>query len=179
MTTYIIKCEEYYKIGRTKNLKKRLSTYKTHNPIVKLIKTFDGDYEKSLHKHFKKHRIDKREWFRLTEEDIENINISDFQSCENEVIRKKAQCYRIPNEIISYLKRNYPSMDEVDSLIIDKNLYLQEDYPNIHKFLDSLFKSNVICFFVTGEPHYDGLTHRVVLLEDNHLKNYLQRSNIV
>lgn len=48
MITYIIKSGEYYTIGKTKNLEKRLKTYRTHNPIIEVVKVFDGDFEKDL-----------------------------------------------------------------------------------------------------------------------------------
>lgn len=74
---YIIECNQYYKIGKTKNIKSRLWTIQADTPYeINLIynKEFP-DYhtiEKELHKKFK-HIHHKGEWFKLTNEDINYI----------------------------------------------------------------------------------------------------------
>lgn len=78
MITYIIKSGKYYTIGRTKNLEERLKTYRTHNPDFEIMRVFDGDYERSLHEHFKEYRIDRREWFILSKNQIDVIDINKF-----------------------------------------------------------------------------------------------------
>lgn len=71
---YIIQSWEYYKIWRTKNIKKRKNKYITENPNeIIILHSYEHDNiiaeEKRLHKKFsdKKHN---REWFSLSEEDI-------------------------------------------------------------------------------------------------------------
>lgn len=65
-----------YKIGRAKNLKTRIQSYKSYLPYFKLIKTVRVEnhesYEKELHTRFADKRI-TREWFKLTQEDIDTI----------------------------------------------------------------------------------------------------------
>lgn len=56
------------KIGFTKNLKKRLSTYYTHNGLYEVVKVlkgkeFDWECEQILHSHFANKRYDRREFF--------------------------------------------------------------------------------------------------------------------
>ncbi len=71
--TYIIKTNDLYKIGKAKNVESRLHSFKCGNPYIEHVKTIDGNYEAYLHKHYKDKRI-TGEWFRLTEEDIANID---------------------------------------------------------------------------------------------------------
>lgn len=72
MYTYIIESQGLYKIGRAKNVEKRINQYRTHNPLFKVVKVINGDYERLLHKIF----WDKRshlEWYNLTQEEILTI----------------------------------------------------------------------------------------------------------
>jgi hypothetical protein len=72
MLTYLIKSGENYKIGKTKNLKSRLSVYKTHNIQTELILFIETDCEYYLHNKFKDKHI-SGEWFSLNEADINSI----------------------------------------------------------------------------------------------------------
>lgn len=78
MITYILKSQGIFNIGHTQNLEKRLKTYKTHCPYFELVRIFEGDYEHILHRHFQKFRRGTEEWFFLTDEQVENIDISQF-----------------------------------------------------------------------------------------------------
>lgn len=71
--TYLIldKATKLYKIGKTKDIKKRLSTLSTSNLNLELILTTELE-EKLLHRIFKHKRVQK-EWFILSEEDIYSI----------------------------------------------------------------------------------------------------------
>lgn len=74
---YVIKCEKYYKIGRTTNLKSRFSYIGVQIPfdieIVHSIKCKDMlKTEELFHQLFKDKRI-QGEWFNLTKEDINFI----------------------------------------------------------------------------------------------------------
>jgi len=66
---YLIKSNGFYKIGYTnglESLKKRMGSYKTHNPSYKLIGLSNGDKkkEKELHKLHKDYRVNNHsEWF--------------------------------------------------------------------------------------------------------------------
>lgn len=73
MYTYIIKSHDLHKIGKAKDVKKRMKEFSTGNPSIELIKTIDGDYESYLHKNYKDKRV-VGEWFKLTNEDINNID---------------------------------------------------------------------------------------------------------
>lgn len=69
MKTYILRCQDWYKIGKTSNLKRRLLDYDTHNPDYELIYLMNFDCEQFLHVHFanKRHKL---EWYNLDKEDI-------------------------------------------------------------------------------------------------------------
>lgn len=71
--TYIaVGYENYYKIGKTINEIKRISSLKTSNPDIEYIIIIGCDVEKELHNAFSHKRI-TGEWFNLTKTDLENI----------------------------------------------------------------------------------------------------------
>lgn len=66
------------KIGFTKNLKRRLSTYYTHNGLYEVVKVlkgkeFDWECEQILHSYFADKRYDRREFFIKDEELMKTI----------------------------------------------------------------------------------------------------------
>lgn len=74
---YLLKCNEFYKIGIATGLESRVSSIQTGNPYeVELIwaaKLMDAiETEKALHQRFAGERT-FREWFKLDEEDIAYI----------------------------------------------------------------------------------------------------------
>ena len=62
---YVIKSGKNTKIGYTKNIDKRIKSFKTHNPNFQLISIYDGgrELEKDLHKGLSPFRIKGTEWF--------------------------------------------------------------------------------------------------------------------
>ena len=77
---YVFKLKgyDYYKIGITINVKKRLKDIDRINPFgVEYIKSYETLYDKgvegNLHNHFKDKWI-KGEWFELTEDDVNSID---------------------------------------------------------------------------------------------------------
>lgn len=71
--TYIIESQKFYKIGKTKNISRRLVTFDTQNPIFKLIRLYDSDFEIILHRIFADKRF-KLEWFKLSKKDLQFID---------------------------------------------------------------------------------------------------------
>ena len=78
---YIIKelCKDNYKIGITKNLKRRLTQLQCGNPDILLINccyttTNDRLYEKHLHSISEKFNI-RNEWFKFDKEEINNLKV--------------------------------------------------------------------------------------------------------
>ena len=76
---YIVAIQEsnLYKIGVTKDLKKRLSQLQTSNPYEFYLINFfitnrSKELEKLLHEKFKKYNY-KREWFKLEEKEISEV----------------------------------------------------------------------------------------------------------
>lgn len=75
---YLLKSKNLYKIGRAKNPKSRIRTYRTENPFgIKVIlqKKVD-DYikvENMLLKKFKEKLVNGKEWFKLNNKDIKEI----------------------------------------------------------------------------------------------------------
>lgn len=66
--TYLMYDGKYFKIGKTRNIKKRLLSIKTNNPDIKLLCLADYDCENYLHSKYKKYRH-KGEWFLFKKED--------------------------------------------------------------------------------------------------------------
>lgn len=69
---YLIEQDNFYKIGYTSNLERRLKEYSTHNINFKLIDIIEGDksFEDLLHKKFK-HLKYNNEWFHKNDEILE------------------------------------------------------------------------------------------------------------
>ena len=88
---YLIKCQDFYKIGITNDIEDRLAQLSTGNPFdLEIIVAFEFEnasfIEKSLHQKFSEQKV-KNEWFSLSEKDIQEIkdycfwlggNISNF-----------------------------------------------------------------------------------------------------
>ena len=61
--SYLVRSfNNYYKIGKTNNIRKRLKQLETSNPEIELVGVSDEFSEEFLHKKFKKYRV-KGEWF--------------------------------------------------------------------------------------------------------------------
>lgn len=77
---YLIKNDNFLKIGYTKDTDERLKTYNTHNPDYELlaIREEDRKFETFLHYRFKQYQI-KTEWYEYNK----NI-INDFLYFKNE-----------------------------------------------------------------------------------------------
>lgn len=60
------------KIGKTSNMKKRLTTMRTSNLNLTLLFVLPYDLEGELHLLFKDKRIE-REWFKLTFDDMRGV----------------------------------------------------------------------------------------------------------
>ena len=73
--TYILfdNAANLYKIGRATDVEKRLSTLAVANPSLSLTLVINANVENSLHKEYANKRV-KSEWFKLSEEDIRNID---------------------------------------------------------------------------------------------------------
>jgi ribosomal protein L20 len=73
LLVYLVKSGNYYKIGRSDNIDRRISEMQTGSPhLVQLVHKFettDGKAEKLLHQIFKR-KNRNREWFELTDLDI-------------------------------------------------------------------------------------------------------------
>ena len=75
-TLYLMQSGNYLKIGYTKNFASRMSSYRTHNPDIKVLDTREGTYsdESYLHKKLKRYAIDEySEWMIYNEEIIKTF----------------------------------------------------------------------------------------------------------
>ncbi len=82
---YIIKCQNFYKIGITNDIKERLVALQTGNPFeISLVKTYDlpKSFETTVHELLTDAKYHERgEWFRFTDGGMEAI-IELFDHCE-------------------------------------------------------------------------------------------------
>lgn len=74
MYTYILKSNEFYKIGVTHNFKQRLNQHRGSNPHIQPVAVYLGEYERELLKIFKKNIRHGKEWLSITSTDIQNID---------------------------------------------------------------------------------------------------------
>ena len=65
--TYLLKSGQYYKVGHTRDLDKRLSTYRTHNPHFEVMGVIEGNHESEVIAKFKANNgtlaEGRNEWF--------------------------------------------------------------------------------------------------------------------
>lgn len=86
---YVIKCNEYFKIGIAANPRKRLQELQIANPyeleLVKMINSDDPRFtESSLHGKYCEFRI-RGEWFKLPEQAVtELVNMVSVNSIQND-----------------------------------------------------------------------------------------------
>lgn len=93
-TLYLIKSNNYLKIGIAKNIDNRLKQYKTHNPDFEIICTRDGTYsdEYFLHKILEKYKINDTEWMIYDEKIInifKNIKLNHKKSVSKDKSKKR------------------------------------------------------------------------------------------
>lgn len=67
---YLISSGEFFKFGISKDFKKRLCAYKSHNPFAKLEKLWIGEInkikesERTIHENFKHLAFNNSDWFK-------------------------------------------------------------------------------------------------------------------
>ena len=72
--TYLIKNRRngFYKIGKSRNPKHREKTLQSEEPDILMVKTWDKDIERVLHKKYNNYRI-RGEWFELSKTQVQFI----------------------------------------------------------------------------------------------------------
>lgn len=173
MITYILRINNYCTIGKTANLEKRLRAYSTHSPKIDLVRVFKGDYEKELHEKFANRRVDRREWFRLSYDDISSIEFEEISPylTRNLTGVNDATWYN-PFQRFTYInlkvdKKIEASLSDIEMSILRTLIGKLEPYTNklpysdktsiitigedlqynrnkVKSFIDKLFKLNVI-----------------------------------
>ena len=72
---YLIRNDDIYKIGITDNLLRRFNQLKP-DEVLNVVRCSNFEsLEKELHKKFKEYRIPQTEYFRLSKNQIEQVNI--------------------------------------------------------------------------------------------------------
>ena len=72
--TYLIKNgrNNLYKIGRSKNPLNREKTLQSEEPLIKIVKLWDKNIERKLHKEYNQYRV-RGEWFKLSKVQVKYI----------------------------------------------------------------------------------------------------------
>tara|TARA_Y100001968_G_C19432276_1_gene757736 strand:- start:588 stop:1130 length:543 start_codon:yes stop_codon:yes gene_type:complete len=112
---YVVKNRELYKIGITKNFRKRMQQLKPDNVVGKVYSKDFKQLEKDLHKKYKTVRLPQTEYFRL-----DNAQIRD--------IKKLIYKLNYPKNIIIELlvKILFLHLFLCSSLVILKSLYIND-----------------------------------------------------
>lgn len=148
------------KIGFTKNLKKRLSTYYTHNGLYEVVKVlkgkeFDWECEQILHSYFADKRYDRREFFVKDEElmktilgiktrdDIIKLRKNSYSKWERLKFLKKFRGILTMNWNIIKTVCN-EDLDFVTDHILTKENYNKVEDINIFKSVKNLFGVDIL-----------------------------------
>lgn len=148
------------KIGFTKNLKKRLSTYYTHNGLYEVVKVlkgkeFDWECEQILHSYFADKRYDRREFFIKDEElmktilgiktrdDILKLRKNDYSKFERLKFQKIFKSILAMNwDIIKTVCNE--DIDFVIDRILTKESYNRVEDINIFESVKNLFGVDIL-----------------------------------
>lgn len=112
---YLIEQDQYYKIGYTSNLERRMKEYSTHNINFKLISTIEGDrtFEQVLHEKFKALKYNT-EWF------YKNSSILDyFQTVKGIKEISKDFIYTFPESLPLTTKLTEASLKVLNYVVLN------------------------------------------------------------
>ena len=100
---YLIRNRDLYKIGITKNFKRRMRQLKPDQIIAKMYTRNYSNLERELHSRYKKFRIPQTEYFRLEEHHLKELKqrINQFDYSWNNIIEILTKVLSI--NIILYL----------------------------------------------------------------------------
>lgn len=128
---YLIKSENYLKIGYTDNLARRVCQYKTHNPNFQVEDSMEGtkDTEKQIHKLIKEYQY-QGEWFKDCTQ-VRNI-WNDFKRygigiCMQSIANLQQQIHNLREELVSdkikytqKIQENQDNCKEIRELVTDQ-----------------------------------------------------------
>lgn len=151
---------ELLKSGSQKNLKKRLSTYYTHNGLYEVVKVlkgkeFDWECEQILHSYFADKRYDRREFFVKDEElmkiilgiktrdDIIKLRKNSYSKLERLKFQKKFKGILTMNWNIIKTVCN-EDLDFVTDHILTKESYNKVEDINIFESVKNLFGVDIL-----------------------------------
>lgn len=128
---YVLKTgKNLYKIGKTKDIQKRLAAYQTHLPVLfRIIRQYPADnmteLEESLHVIFQHKRV-KGEWFEL---DLDDITICDniarnFALNKLQKQKKHPEIKYIDNPLLQVMEANEKYLRSYSRIVEDLKLGL-------------------------------------------------------
>lgn len=189
---YLLKSNNYYKVGYAKDIASRLNAYKTHNPDFELIGYKHGDKtsESKWHEFLKGFRKDDTEWFNITDEEvgkqlvdaftnIDEITFYKLEPYEEEYVNEEVyDMFTIAHkrEVFTYyltnkaLYRHNKLTNKIDVLQVDniKTFRYENDYETYHGIL---INNEVLLYqYQRKGTSYNPLSC-VSLVEENNLYN--------
>jgi len=165
MYTYIIKSGDLHKIGKTKDVTKRVDSFKCGNPYIEHVKTIEGNYESYLHTVYKSKRV-KREWFNLTSDDLEAI---DSLIAKEEANRKEPEESEKLKELVCDVAAgkpsNIPYIPSMLDVAVDTYAQYAQQLEEARKF-GELISEDIITISL-GQPGKESVRHRYMVWDDD------------
>jgi len=150
MYIYVIKCGDKFKIGKSEDVKTRLSALQTSNPEkLELINSYLTDHpnidEKELHQRFKPKHLNG-EWFDLNSHDLSKID---------QYFNRKVNYIKIPKRELKRLKQL-------------KNIGKMEDHEHLHIYIKNLARKDAKQFCL-NDKEKEFLDERVRFYYDHYM----------
>lgn len=122
-----------YKIGKTNNLEKRVSSLKTGNPTIELLYFVRGDIENKTHIKYKESRL-SGEWFNLTNSQLEDINntFQKYLKCEKIIKPKKVKKDK-HNHLMTYKISKIVDLINKSDTLVNKHMGERKSEQGVYK----------------------------------------------
>ena len=147
MGTYVIKQGNKIKIGVTKNIKTRLSSYNTHSAEETILLKWNRDdlFGRSKELHFKnkysEQRIRNTEWFENSEELENELMHTVYNSIDEELFDKSVEIDQFDEPIIvlKYCNHLHEITSYDDTLILNTTLYIDDKFKIVSIICDKFY----------------------------------------
>ena len=201
MGTYVIKQGNKIKIGVTKNIKTRLSSYNTHSAEETILLKWNRDdlFGRSKELHFKnkysKQRIRNTEWFENSEELENELIHTVYNSIDEELFDKSVEINQFDEPIIvlKYCNQLHEITSYDNVLILNTTLYVDDKFKTVSIICDKFYyidcKDYEILLIKIDSKMYQILSHKrlfesgykssfiseYLLLPNQEVINYIKR----
>ena len=147
---YLIKNRDLYKIGITKNFKKRMQQLKPDSVIAKLYSRDFIKLERELHNRYKKYRIPQTEYFRLN---VDHVNEIKQRVCTHEypismilVIFIKSLLFTLLIFTLMFITISL-TVNDINLIIIETLLWMERILFGLSFLSIFVHSGKYLCFF--------------------------------